>query len=170
MDKHLEIERKYIIKYPDIEFLRSLSGVEEVRIVQDYLTHDEKGFGRRIRIWDDGKERYFYTRKKKLRKMVNLETEEEVSKDRYEELLAKRDKSRNTIRKTRFRIPDNGHIFEIDVFEFWKNQAYLEIELESEDESFDIPQYIEVIREVTGDGRYTNGALSVKIPKEDIPE
>lgn len=167
MDKHLEIERKYLIRYPDVDFLRSVRGVREIKIVQDYLTPDENGYARRIRIWDDGGLHYFFTRKKRLKAMVNEETEEEITGEEYERLLAQKDPGRNTIRKTRFRIPEAGHIFEIDVFEFWTRQAYLEVELTSEDESFEIPDYIEVIREVTSDRRYTNGALARNVPKED---
>ena len=49
---------------------------------------------------------------------------------------------------------------EIDIYEFWNDQAIMEIELESEDQVIDLPGFIEVIKEVTGDPAYYNGALA----------
>ena len=57
--------------------------------------------------------------------------------------------------------------FEIDLFPFWKKQAYLELELRDESQTIDFPPALERIREVTGDGRYTNRALAREIPEED---
>ena len=48
----------------------------------------------------------------------------------------------------------------------WKNQAILEIELNSEDEKVEIPDYIEVIQEVTEDKNYKNYQMAKEMPKE----
>ena len=53
-----------------------------------------------------------------------------------------------------------GKYIEIDVFPFWKDKAYLEIELISEDEKVEIPPFIEIIKEVTQDKRYTNKSIA----------
>ena len=47
-------------------------------------------------------------------------------------------------------------------------EAELEVELESEDEELQLPDWIEVIREVSADKRYTNSALAKEIPDEEI--
>ena len=54
------------------------------------------------------------------------------------------------------------------MFPFWKNQAYLEIELTDEGEAFLLPPGIRLLREVTEDPRFTNAALSLEIPNEEI--
>ena len=86
----------------------------------------------------------------------------------YTSFLKKADPRRNTIRKTRYCLPYEGQLFEIDVFPFWQDRAYLEIELKNEDQSICFPPEIELIREVTEDPRYTNAALSLQIPMDDI--
>ena len=65
-------------------------------------------------------------------------------------------------------LPYKGQDFEIDVFPFWEDRALLEIELEDETQPVELPPELEMIREVTGDGRYTNAALSLNIPFEDL--
>ncbi len=69
--------------------------------------------------------------------------------------------------KTRYCIPYENHILEVDVCTFWKKQAFLEIELDSESEEYKIPDYINIIRDVTQNGEYTNKALAKLIPPED---
>jgi CYTH domain-containing protein len=49
-----------------------------------------------------------------------------------------------------------------------KNAAFLEVELESEDETFELPEFVNVIEDVTSDGRYTNAALA-RIDRERLP-
>ena len=65
------------------------------------------------------------------------------------------------IQKFRTKIDYKGKIWEIDEFEGDNKGLILaEIELTSEDESFDIPPWIG--QEVTGDLRYFNSQLSVR--------
>ena len=62
------------------------------------------------------------------------------------------------IEKKRYRIPQGKFVWEIDEF-FGENQGLIvaEIELESEDEAFDRPEWAG--QEVTGDPRYFNSNL-----------
>ena len=73
-----------------------------------------------------------------------------------------------TIRKERYCLMYKGTYYEIDIFPFWNKQAYLEVELLSENEKIRIPEFIKVIREVTYDPRYKNSSLCNSIPKEEI--
>ena len=61
--------------------------------------------------------------------------------------------------KTRFKIPFEGKLWEVDVF-LGSNAGLIiaEIELNSEDESFALPPWVST--EVTGDARYYNSSLS----------
>ena len=69
--------------------------------------------------------------------------------------------------KTRVCVPHGDHLLEIDIYPFWKKQAVLEVELESEDTPLTLPPYITVLREVTGEKAYKNRALAAHIPEED---
>lgn len=162
--KHIEIERKFLIKMPDEEFLMGLDGCAVAHITQTYILGNA-----RIRKWrENGKEIYIKTSKKKISEMSRIEEESEISKEEYKALLATADPDRKTIEKTRYAIPYNNKVLEIDVFPFWKNQAFLEIELESEQEEFSLPDFIKVIKEVTFESKYKNYSLSKNIPKEEI--
>lgn len=65
------------------------------------------------------------------------------------------------INKVRYKIMYKGKLWEVDEFE-GSNQGLImaEIELQSEDEKFDLPEWAE--EEVTGDARYYNSSLSVR--------
>ena len=92
----------------------------------------------------------------------------ELTPAEYEELLARADGERRPIRKERWCVPWADHTLEIDVFPFWEDRAYCEIELQSPEEDVPLPDWLTVIREVTGDPRYTNSALALEIPVDPI--
>ena len=160
--KNIEIERKFVIKYPDIALLEASPQTKKIEITQTYTTDNI-----RLRKWaEQGKITYIKTVKYRISDISRIEEENEISKQEYETLLLKADKARNEIVKTRYRYYYLGKLFEIDVFPFWQKQAFLEIELEREDEPFTLPPFVEVIREVTHDKAYRNYALTLMIPKE----
>ena len=159
-EKNLEIERKFLIKYPDTAILESVKGAKKIDITQAYTA-----CGTRLLRWQDGyMVSYIKTVKTHITDLTRIEIENEISKEEYESLLREETSS---LKKTRYRIPFENHLLEIDIFPFWQKQAFLEIELKSEDEAFSVPEYISVIKEVTGDKSYRNYALSKKIPKEE---
>ena len=161
---NLEIEKKFLIKYPDTEYLKSIS--EYTDIEQVYL-ESENGVSERIRKRGlDGNYLYYHTIKIPVTDMTRIEDERIITAEEYDKLKKRADKKYNIIYKTRYVIDYEGHTLEIDVFPFWKKQAYLEIELASEDEEFFVPDFLKIIRDVTEDKNYTNRALARKIPKE----
>lgn len=161
---NLEIEKKYLIEYPDIEHLKTVS--EYTEIEQIYLKN-ESGASERIRKrGNDGEYLYYHTIKIPVTDMTRIEEEKLISCEEYEELKKRADERFNIIYKTRYCIPYDGHTIEVDVFPFWSKQAFAEVELLSEDEEFSLPEYIRVIRDVTEDKRYTNHALAYEIPQE----
>lgn len=167
--EQFEIERKYLIEMPDRDFLTHTtykSGGEIWKITQTYLKSTPEVSARIRRTDNEGKIIYTLTEKRKISDMRRIENEHEITVEEYEEKLKESDPELSAISKTRFRIPDGDHVWEIDIFPFWIKQAYLEIELESEEEKFTLPEYIKPIREVTYDKSYTNLALARKIPEE----
>ncbi len=161
----LEIERKFLIEYPDLELIKSKYICDTVDINQIYITLPS-GENARIRARGNGEDAvYIITAKRKISDAVREETEMRITKEEFENLAQYADKNRVPIVKKRTCIIANGKYFELDVFPFWRDKAILEIELDSEGEEFSIPEEIKVIREVTCDSEYTNAALSLKIPE-----
>ena len=160
----LEIERKFLIKYPRAD---ALSG-EVWEIEQTYLAAP-RGETRRVRRVVCGeRESFFFTEKRRITAVTRIENEREIDRAGYDALLAERDGSLNVIFKTRVRVPDGDHVWEVDLYPFWDDRAILEVELSSEDESFTIPSAFEVICEVTEDKRYTNRAMAKQIPQDEL--
>ncbi len=160
---NLEIERKFLIEMPDENFLSGVEGCRRVEITQVYTTDHI-----RLRRWAEaGRVTYVKTIKKHITDMTRIEIENEIEKAEYDTLLKTADPRLSPVSKTRYIIPFGGNLLEIDLFPFWKSQAYLEIELEGEDDKFTLPDYIKVIKEVTEDKRYRNYALAQKIPEEE---
>jgi len=67
---------------------------------------------------------------------------------------------RPSIEKKRYIVPNGAHVWEVDVFEgVNEGLVVAEIELGSEDEAFDKPNWLG--NEVSGDRKYSNSALSL---------
>ncbi len=159
----LEIERKFLILYPDESRIASFPGSRRVEIVQTYLSSPGP-VSRRVRQWSEcGQTLYYKTEKHTLTDRTREEREEEISQNEYLSLLREADPARGPVRKTRWRIPYAGHLLEVDLYPFWKDRAILECELQHEDEEFEIPDEFSVIKEVTGDPRYLNSSLARRL-------
>lgn len=167
--KHSEIERKYLIRYPNIDVLEAQLGCEIWEIVQTYLREGKSGVTRRLRrVTVDGSLKYFRTTKKRISNLSCEENEAEISESDYRDLCREADPKRRPVIKTRYRIPYEGHVLELDIYPFWDDRAILEIELEREDEGAAIPSYVKVIRDVSAEKAYKNRQLAVKVPREVI--
>ena len=156
----LEIERKFLIRYPDLEMLEKTCS-RKYCIVQTYLLSDNTK-SRRIRKREstDGTD-YWYNEKVRLSDMTRIEHEREISEEEYLELMKEADSDARTIFKTRYCIPSGEHCFEVDVFPEWNDRAFAEVELEDEKQAFEFPDCLALIREVTADRRYTNLSLAI---------
>ena len=166
----LEIERKFLIHMPDIDALSALPGTRIRHITQTYLL-SPAGITLRVRkIREDGQTRYIRTEKRRLSDLTAEEMEEELDEDGYRAALRVADPERLPIRKTRYAIPYEGHILEIDIYAFWQDRATLEIELSSEEEAYSLPPYLSVVKEVTADRRYKNAQLARNVPSDPLPE
>ncbi|MDE6132859.1 MAG: hypothetical protein K2G04_05740 [Oscillospiraceae bacterium] len=144
----LEVERRWLVKIPD-----NIDGFPFHTIEQAYLS-PESGFQGRIRRWDD---RFIYTEKARTgSSAVRIENEREITEDQYNEY--KKHVILNTIKKKRYIIPYGGLKFEFDIFENTVESGYAIMEAELPDETVQVtmPDFIEVVAEVTEDSYYTN--------------
>ncbi len=148
-----EIERKFLVQ-PDLD-IKSLGST--VKITQGYLSLVKERTVR-IRIKED---KGFLTIKGigNQSGTSRYEFEKEISPQEAKELLAICEPG--IIEKTRTKAKVGHHIYEIDKFS-GANEGLIvaEIELSSEDEEFQKPQWLG--EEVTGDPRYYNSMLTKK--------
>lgn len=156
----MEIERKFLIEYPDIKWLERLPNCRKVDIIQTYLV---SGNGDELRVrqrGENGSYICFKTRKRLIDGMKRIELEERLSQEEYMRLLMEADPTKRPIRKTRYCLTWDNQYFEIDVYPFWKDRAVAEIELSDENTPIRFPKELKVIREVTDDPTYKNAALA----------
>ncbi len=153
----LEIERKFLISYPDRAKLEALPGCVSLEITQTYLS----GGAARVRksASPDGCT-YTHTEKKKISELTRIENERIISEEEYLEYLTAADPAFRPIAKTRLCIPYGGHTFEIDIYPFWQDKAVAEVELKAEDEEIILPDWLDIIKEVTLDPSYKNVSLA----------
>ena len=166
MANQIEIERKYVIKKPDIDRLRKERGYTESRIVQIYLKSDP-GVTHRVRErrYSDSVV-YTETKKTRIDSMSSHEEEHEINEAEFHSLSRKIREGTRPVLKTRYTFEYKDVTFEIDVYPDWKNTAIMETELDSRDEEVEIPSILEIIKDVTGDRRYSNSAMSRTFPDE----
>lgn len=161
-----EIERKFLIYYPNIKDLENMPNCTKVDITQIYLKSNDET-ERRIRARGiDGDYLYYLTEKKKISGLKRIEIERKLTKDEYLELLMEADNKLHTIHKTRYCLSENNQYFEIDIYPEWDTQAIMEIELSSEEEEIKLPNFIKVFSEVTNDEKYKNYQMAKDMPKQ----
>lgn len=157
----MEIERKFLIRYPDLEMLKRLPNCRRIEIIQTYLNCEDGQSEVRVRQrGEDGHFVYFKTTKRAVAGAKRIEIEERLTQEEYLALLMQADMNYRPIRKDRYCLTYQSQYFEIDVYPFWQDQAIVEIELRAEDEAIVFPDFFEVIQEVTEDERFRNKFLA----------
>ena len=161
-----EIERKFLIYYPNLKELDNMPNCTKVDITQTYLKSDND-VERIVRARGiNGDYLYYLTEKRKITNLKRIEIERKLSQDEYLKLLMESDNRLHTIHKTRYCLTENNQYFEIDIYPEWDNQAIMEIELSSEDEEIKVPSFIEIIDEVTDKEEYKNYQMAKEMPKQ----
>lgn len=156
----LEIERKYLIEYPDLSMLSSDPFCRKTQIEQIYFAG---GQGRIRRRGENGAYLYFHTVKRGISPVKRIEIERRITAEEYEELKRYADPERKTLTKDRYCLVYKEQYFEIDVYPFWDDKALMEIELSDESDPVELPPFIKVIREVSGEEEYKNSSIAKRI-------
>ena len=144
-----EIERKYLVKK---DVYSVIDEIKPHQITQAYLVN-EKSKSVRIRIMDDVA---FLTIKSDIIGITRKEYEYEIPVNEALSLIESF--GLKTLNKKRYKVDFNSKTWEIDVFdENLDGLVLAEIELQSEDEKFDVPEWIGL--EVTLNPEYLNANL-----------
>ena len=146
----IEIERKFLVKEKPFSIAK-----RSLKINQGYIINEKSKV---IRVREKGDD-YFLTIKGNNIGISRLEYDFPISKEDAKELIFHFCKT-TLIEKTRHYIEHKGHTWEVDEFHGKNNGLIVaEIELESEDEKFEIPDWVG--EEVTQDDRYYNMNLAI---------
>lgn len=147
-----EIEYKFLV---DTEKWGTVAKPKPKRIVQSYLQREKKNTVR-VRIKDD---KGFLTIKGITVGVTRTEFDYEIPVQDAEDMI--NEFQLPAIRKNRFEIAFKGHTWEVDVFEGKLSGLILaEIELNSEDEAFEIPDW--ATENVSDNPAYYNSELISK--------
>lgn len=152
-----EIERKYLIKKPS----EVTDGVK-THIIQTYLNSSSGKIERRVRQRGTKKTgfSFFYTEKSEISAGERIEIERKIDMRQYIEFLEDADISCHQLRKDRTCFIYENQYFELDEYPFSDEFAILELEVKSLEDTVILPPFIEVIKEVTGDNKYSNHSLA----------
>ena len=144
----LEIERKYLVTSDAYK-----AGANPVEITQVYLTIQDN-MAIRVRIEEHHAS---IAIKSKISERVNREYEYNIPLDEARSLMKL--SKHSAITKTRHLVDYKNHLWEVDEFH-GENEGLIvaEIELDDENEEFEIPPWLG--EEVTADYRYLNSNLA----------
>lgn len=171
MSINLEIERKYLVRFPTSwsDLAEIFDGLVDVkRISQTYLKPDGNEPSSRVRktvegLTGDTSTVYHYNQKKFVQEGINEEKEHEISEKEYNKYMQKKHPDKHEVSKTRFVFNYKDQIFELDVFKgALKGLAILEIELKDKNQKVNLPPFLSIIKEVTNEPKFNNFNLANK--------
>lgn len=170
----LEIEYKFLIEMPSAEKLKAMPDYREKKLCQMYLElpHGVDAFGSRCRIRkteENGKVSFVKTFKRDIvsdevsAALTRVEIEDEISEDEYNTLSGFIRSGTAPVEKLRITFSFKGHTLEVDIFPFWDDKAFLEIEVQNQDIVPELPDFIKVIKDVSLDKAYRNSSIAQQI-------
>ena len=151
-----EIERKFLVQHDGWRD----TVVETIRLRQAYIASMEDR-SVRVRLADD------------TVATLTVKIGKHMTRDEFEYLIPVKDAEELMttavgvpIVKTRHKVPHNGFVWEIDVFDgLYEGLTIAEVEMRREDDDPDLPDWLG--DEVTGQHRYSNQALAMRFEADD---
>lgn len=156
-------KRKFLVKaLPDI---KAFPRVQDFDVQHDYLLSSCTQTQTRIRRRGQGGQ-YMYTHTE--RRTVNGEMVElimQLTEREYQTLYKQRDPTHHAIHKTRRCFLWRGHYFQLDIFkepctDSCRNLLLLETYTTQKGSDLELPDFLDIAREVTGDPQYSMFSLS----------
>lgn len=170
----LEIEKKYLVMKPDTMMLARTYNVCIKYIEQTYL---KAAVGerrvRRVTTEITGERDYisnfYYTEKHPadITGLTRVENEVHIDYREFNKLMQEADPEYKTIIKTRYEFYIGTQKYELDIYDFDKKYAILEVELESANTEFEWPANIVKVKEVTSDSRFKNNSIAKTLELPD---
>ena len=141
-----------------VEVVGEIPECSESEITQTYLLAEPGSEVRlRRRKWSGGKVVNVHRSTKRISDTEIIETERQIDNNLYEQMLQQADPYRATIKKKRQSFIWKGQFFEIDTFQApVDNLVMMEVKGVTEQETVNIPPFIRVLEDVTGNSKYLN--------------
>lgn len=167
MIKGYEIERRFLVQIPEIQ---KLDVKRKIDILQTYLVSGENNAQRRVRKITEGENTvYTFTEKLFISAVTRKEMEYEINESEYQRLAVQARPDCSPIEKTRYCFDYSGQEFVLDTYPFSDTLGIMEIELERESQEIDFPERVSVLKEVTGDSRYSNASIATAGKFPELP-
>ena len=160
-DNSIERFKKYLIKFDEetLSKIQKETNYTHTHIVQHYLKSPE-GVERRIRKRErDGNALYYFSESKVISTNERIKSDKIISERQYFEYKSEIDERLKPIDKERHSFIYDGHFFKLDVFNFDKTKGLLSLQI-PDDGRVNIPDYVDVIKEVTDNTDYKNYNLA----------
>jgi len=154
------MRRKFLIEYPDLDWLNSNPLTRKLDVIETYLKAPEGSTYHIKQTGENGHWTAVATKKIRQVGVKSLELERRLTEDHYLELLEEADHSLRSLYKTRYFLAYDRQYFVIDLFPFWHDQAILSVQIPSEDAEIRFPEEIHVIKEITDVEEYRNHYLA----------
>ena len=155
----IEIERKFLVSSFDLPF----DVVHQtINIEQTYLIRGDNSEERVRKRGQNGSYCYYQTIKTPTSDpMVRQEKEWPIKPLEYLAAIDSRaDGTKEVIKKDRTCFLQNNIYYELDVFKNPEGLVLLEVELTDKNKDIEIPSFIKIMKEVTGDPSYSNYRLA----------
>ncbi len=160
----LKSHRKYLIRKPSLEELQKHVDCSVSQTMQTYLNQLQPGVERKIlQVGHDGAFVYYYSERKPLPNSEIIEPEEHIDEKKYLLLLMEADTRFHQLSCKQVCFLYRNQNFRIDLYPFSDEKAILHVELTTESEHIQIPDFLSIIREVTDDPSYRNYAISLDL-------
>lgn len=152
------VEKKYLIKMPDVNQLIKNKHCRKVHVKQHYLIDETKKEQEKIVLRREKNKNFYY----KVNKKNNVKYSQAIKADDYINKLEDENNKFYHIYKDRYYYIYDSRCIKIDIFPFWKDKAILEVDILNDRESIKFPKFIEVLEEVTTIDSYKNYYLAEK--------
>lgn len=166
MSNNIETEYKFVVKKPSVRLISSYPSYTESEILQIYLENPLATHRVRRRAYSDGRIVFTENKKRRINKMSSYEDEREISEREFEELRVNIERGAHPLKKIRRTVEYGGLVFEFDFYEKWKSTCIMEVELPNESAEVKMPEFVEIVRDVTGDKSYSNHSMAHSFPDE----
>ncbi len=149
----LKEQRKFLVTDIDLDRINTIAS--KVTITQDYLK-EEDGCEYRVRKIENGTDAtyHFCKQRKKENGFREVLSSSTIECDEYKRLLQNKSEEFATCVKTRYSFVYNKQYFRLDVFP--DNLMVLEVNVTKENPEVSLPEFLNVVEEVTDKEEYQN--------------
>lgn len=159
-ERPIEVSKKYLVEINDELISKLKETASKVHIVQHYLK-SQSGNERRIRRREkEGNTIYYYSDATMLTPNTRIKKDRIISESQYQDYAMDIDPSVGIIDKERYSFYHNGRFFKLDIFSFDQSKALLSVQIPDESEEIVVPDYFNVVKEVTDILNYKNYYLA----------